>query len=87
MITIKEGSLWFDPDDGIIKEWDGTTWVPVPTVIEVMTQLYNALQAAEDHLSYCGYGDKWERECAEQRGLEKQISAALVAAKKVLEMK
>jgi hypothetical protein len=40
--------------------------------------LVEALKAAEEHLSYCGYGDSWERECAED--LPEQISAALAAA-------
>jgi len=46
-------------------------------------QLLEALEAASTHLDYCGYGDKWERECAEELGLEEKISAAIVAARKV----
>lgn len=38
-------------------------------------KLYKALKAARDHLDYCGYGDKWERECA--GNLEEQIEEAL----------
>lgn len=43
-------------------------------------QLADALQAASDHLDYCGYGDNWERECAQALGLETQIKQALLAA-------
>lgn len=44
-------------------------------VLEVINKLYTALNSAKDHLEYCGYGDSWERECAE--GLEDQIIQAL----------
>lgn len=53
------------------------------TVAELMNRgqhaeaLRDALQLASDHLDYCGYGDAWERECAEAAGLEKTISDAL----------
>jgi hypothetical protein len=43
-------------------------------------QLLEALAAANDHLDYCGYGDKWERECAVAAKLEEKIAAALLAA-------
>lgn len=43
--------------------------------------LVEALQAASDHLDYCGYGDKWERECAQAGGLEAKITKALELAK------
>jgi hypothetical protein len=45
-------------------------------------QLTKALRAASDHLDYCGYGDKWERECAEAEKLSEKIEAALDAARK-----
>ena len=45
-------------------------------------ELLEALRAASEHLDYCGYGDKWERECAKAAGLEKQINAAIEAAEK-----
>lgn len=43
--------------------------------------LREALTAARKHLEYCGYGDKWERECAMAQGLEKQIDNALDVSK------
>ena len=42
--------------------------------------LLEALKAASEHLDYCGYGDSWERECAVEAGLEKQIAAAIKRA-------
>lgn len=46
-------------------------------------KLATALKHAKEHLDYCGYGDKWERECAEAmfkgKGLEAHIDAALEA--------
>ncbi len=29
-----------------------------------MTEELEVLKAAYEHLEYCNYGDKWERECA-----------------------
>lgn len=43
-------------------------------------QLAEALKAAGDHLEYCGYGDSWERECADAEGLPEKIQEALKAA-------
>ena len=42
---------------------------------EKIKQLHEALQAASDHLDYCGWGDSWERECAEP--IMKQVADAL----------
>jgi hypothetical protein len=39
--------------------------------------LAEALQEAAQHLDYCGYGDKWERECAYEAKLPQKIEAAL----------
>ena len=33
---------------------------------EPAKELYKLLDEAVDHLNYCGYGDSWERECAEE---------------------
>lgn len=43
-------------------------------------ELREALQAAADHLEYCGYGDKWERQCAVESKLPEKIDAALKRA-------
>ncbi len=39
--------------------------------------LRDALEAAKNHLEYCGYGDRWERECASEEGLPQKIEQAL----------
>ena len=39
--------------------------------------LRDALKAAQEHLEYCGYGDKWERECAHEAQLSTKIQEAL----------
>lgn len=43
-------------------------------------QLLKALKLASEHLDYCGYGDRWERECAQAAKLEEKIAAAIEAA-------
>jgi hypothetical protein len=50
---------------------------------ELEQHLLDALQAAKEHLDYCGYGDSWERECAEAQGLEAKIDAAIGAAEQI----
>lgn len=45
--------------------------------IKLILQLGDALKAASAHLDYCGYGDRWERECAEAENLENKIDEAL----------
>lgn len=49
-------------------------------MIEIIELLARALKESQDHLEYCGYGDAWERECAEESGLEETINHALVVA-------
>lgn len=50
--------------------------------IKVIKTLAKALEAAQDHLEYCGYGDNWERECARENKLEEKIEKALKVAEK-----
>lgn len=47
---------------------------------KIITSLYKALDAARDHLDYCGYGDSYEHECAMEQGLPDQINEALTSA-------
>jgi hypothetical protein len=47
---------------------------------DLIEELVAALKAAKDHLDYCGYGDRWERECAKEAKLEQQIDNALAKA-------
>lgn len=42
--------------------------------------LRKALLAAQSHLDFCGYGDEYERECADASGLEKMIDEALMVS-------
>jgi len=44
---------------------------------ECIKDLYEGLKAASEHLDYCGYGDEWERECAESQDLQEKIEKAL----------
>ncbi len=39
--------------------------------------LTKALQAAKEHLEFCGYGDDYERECAKESKLPELIQKAL----------
>lgn len=44
--------------------------------------LFEVLKAARDHLDYCGYGDKWEREVAIAANLPQRIEEAIKRAEK-----
>lgn len=46
---------------------------------EVFEQVLNALKDARDHLDYCGYGDRWEHECAVAQKLPETIDCAIAA--------
>ena len=50
----------------------------------VLRKVVMALKAARDHLDYCGYGDAWERECAQALGTEKKIKEGLVLGEALL---
>lgn len=45
-------------------------------------KLLLALKAARNHLDHCGYGDKWERECACSSNLDEKIESAIANATK-----
>ena len=47
---------------------------------ELITKLFKALDAANNHLEYCGYGDTWARACAQEDKLSEKIDDALRAA-------
>ncbi len=40
---------------------------------EEIKELLDLLKEAKNHLEYCNYGDKWERECAFESGLAKRL--------------
>lgn len=48
---------------------------------KVVLELYQTLQDAWDHLEFCGYGDKWESECADLAELPDKIAATMKEAK------
>jgi len=48
---------------------------------EIIQQLITALEAAKEHLDWCGYGDAWESECADASNLEARIDTALEDAR------
>lgn len=52
---------------------------------KLVERLKETLLAAQSHLDYCGYGDKWERECAREEKLEERINDALSAAGAIME--
>jgi hypothetical protein len=49
-------------------------------LIAAAPELLSALKSAKEHLEYCGYGDKWEREYAEANKLEEKIDEAIAKA-------
>lgn len=54
---------------------------------EQLSQILEALKAASDHLDYCGYGDSWERECAQASKLEERVASALKLGQDILGVK
>ena len=46
--------------------------------------LVEALEAAKEHLEYCGYGDSWERECAFDAKLPERIAEAIRQGKMLI---
>lgn len=51
----------------------------INALAEHVKTLRSAPEAAKKHLEYCGYGDSWERECAQEAKLEDKIEEALTA--------
>ena len=49
----------------------------------IMKSLYEALNDADQHLDFCGYGDSWERECAMYDKLPEKIGKALTEASEI----
>ena len=43
----------------------------------VAAEILELLTEAEQHLEYCGYGDNWERECADASKLPERLSTVI----------
>lgn len=69
----KGKTVKFEPKFGLSKKGKNL----LKSDAEKIKILHKALTAAKGHLEYCGYGDKWERECAKESKLEEQIKEAL----------
>ena len=78
--------VWTANGDHLIAECHHSKTLSVPAqqanarLVAAAPALLEALIAAKEHLEYCGYGDRWERECARDGGLIEKIDAALTAA-------
>lgn len=48
--------------------------------------LVKLFQEAVAHLEYCGYGDDWERECADADNLPKKLERMVKRTDKILEL-
>lgn len=46
-------------------------------LVPQISELVNLLAEAHEHLLYCGFGDAWERECAQALNLPKRLKEAL----------
>ncbi len=52
-------------------------------IVPTYKKVKSALEEAETHLDYIGYGDNWEREVAKEQGLANIIEAALTTAREL----
>jgi len=52
------------------------------TLLEEYKRLATLFSEAASHLDYCGYGDRWERECA--KDLPERIEAELKRIEEIL---
>ena len=52
------------------------TKTKAPTYEELLTAFADAME----HLDYCGWGDAWERECAEDSGMIDRLKGVLQRA-------
>lgn len=62
------------------KEYELTSIVIATAPLSLAKELQKVLADASAHLDFCGYGDKWERECARESKLEERIEAVLTRA-------
>jgi len=75
-MDIKETLLDIYSDGG---EWDDMEPIIDDALARIaalevsLKEAVDMLKEAHDHLEYCGYGDKWERECAREDKLDERI--------------
>ena len=60
---------------------DTATQEEIKRLKAVSAKLLKALVAARSHLEYCGYGDSWERECADASKLPEALDKAVKLGK------
>jgi hypothetical protein len=53
----------------------------------IAVELLEALKSAVEHLEYCGYGDSWERGCANHDKLPEKLQFAISKAEGLLNVK
>jgi len=94
------GNLTGHTDPNVLPEFDaGITAMRIAvqhvedakTVIQQRNDLLAAairlnavLKKAREHLEYCGYGDSYERACAQDEGLPEKISGALAESDAII---
>jgi len=88
--TYEYGSVYADRGRVLLADRENRETIPMERdancrLAAAAPDLLKALEAALNHLDYCGYGDSWERECALNRDwpLDQQIEAAIAKAKGV----
>ncbi len=69
-----------DKDVDAVREEINANGAFIVKAVNSHDQLVKALKLAQSQLEYCGYGDAWERECAEEADVEGKIDEALKAA-------
>ena len=50
---------------------------------EVQKEFIKLFKDMAQHLDYCGYGDSWERECADERKLPERVDKMLEKIEKL----
>ena len=54
-------------------------------LMKTLKEVVEIAEALRDHLDYCGWGDSWERECAEADNLSGRADAAITKGQAAIE--